>query len=829
MDSAPSRKAEEVFAALLDLDESERVAALDQLHEDDPGLVAEVRALLGSLPAVDAYFDQYEKRLTDNREPWQGRRAGPYRIVAEIGRGGMGAVYKAERDDGQFQLEVAVKFVSVLAAGGEAWKRFEQEKRILATLRHPNIAQLLDAGVNDEGVPYTVMELVDGAPIDVYCRDSELDVRTRIRLFLQVCDAVDFIHRNLIIHRDIKPGNILVTVDGTAKLLDFGISRVLSANFEADVTAPERRLMTLNYSSPEQVRGDAVTTSSDIYSLGLLLYELLAGRPAFSLSGLSTQEMLRRVTEQDPPSPGKVAPSSSARELSGDLDQIVMKAIRKTPAERYASARELAADLEKYLAGRPVSAVALTKGYRLRKWVGRHRVPVAAGTVAALALIAGAAGIVWEMRVAQHQRALAEQRFNDVRKLANSIMFEFQDGISHLAGSTEVRRAMVTRSLEYLDSVAGADPRNVALQVELATGYMRLGNVQGNPAVANLGDRAGALSSFAKARRTLEAALAVEPQHRTALVKLGEVLTGTQYLLQSDGQGDAALEMGRKSVVHWERVAQSLPSDDDVRSGLAAAYFGMATSFTLGWSERMEFWNRTQSVYEALLRERPTDTNRMRNAALVHKYMSGMYSSSLKDAVEDFNQAFDHAQAAVELDKRRTEALPEDSQVKLDLAFSLSMLATASLGKDDLVHATQYAAQSIEIRRALWEADPKDHQARDRLANALARIGDLYWRQDDGTRAISAFREAVQHAKELTRISNLWATWDTLAFSHWNLAQIAESRSSSDACTEWKLAAPAMKHVMKVNPGSGTFMDYPAEWPQVEQKLAACTAGKMGS
>jgi tetratricopeptide (TPR) repeat protein len=825
LDSNPSRKAEQVFGQLLDLEEAERAHVLEQLCAGEPDIADEVRTLLDFLPAAETFFAQFPSEASNSRPVWEGRRAGAYRIIGELGRGGMGSVYKAERADGQFHLQVAIKFVGILAAGGEAWKRFEQEKRILAALRHPNIAQLLDAGVSEEGTPYTVMELVTGVPIDVCCRENDLDIRSRIRLFLQICDAIDFTHRNLIVHRDIKPGNILVTAEGVPKLLDFGISRVLSAGLDVEVTAPERRLMTLNYSSPEQVRGDPVSTSSDIYSLGLLLYELLAGRPALSLAGLPTEEMLARVMDDDPPRPSQVAPPQDARELSGDLDQIVMKAIRKAADERYASAREFAADLENYLSERPVTAVSPTKLYRMRKWVRRHHAPVAAGMLALLALIAGVTGIVWEMRIAQQQHAIAVGRFNDVRKLANSIIFEFQDGISKLAGATEIRRSMVARSLEYLDSLAKDAAGNVELQVELATGYMRLGSVQGDSAVANLGDRKGAISSYAKAVRILEDALRVDPRHRSALLKMGDALTTTRTLLQFDQQHDAALEMGRRAVAHWEKMSRYAPADEEIQSGLGAAYFGMAIA-PLPWQEQMQYWNHTKDIYDNLLQAKPDDPKRMRNVALVHKYLSNMYSSD-RDGSIDLDQALDHARIAVELDERRVQIMPHDVQAKLDLAFSLSVLASTLEHKEDLAGATTYTVRSVQIRRAIWEVDSKNYQARDRLANALARLGDAYARQKDWRNAVPALREAIEHSEALTRNSDLWASWDTLTFAHWSLANVYEDTASREACNEWARTAPLIRRMMKTN--APTMRNYHQELPTVEAKLAKCGITDAGS
>ncbi|MEK7408896.1 MAG: serine/threonine-protein kinase, partial [Acidobacteriota bacterium] len=767
MGSGSSRKAEEVFARLLDLEESERPSALEGLCADDPESAAEVRELLDRLAAAESFFAQFPSEKDEVPLRLDGRRAGAYRIIGELGRGGMGVVYRGERDDGQFVRQVAVKFVSMLAAGGEAWRRFEREKRILAGLRHPNIAELLDAGVSEEGTPYIVMELVEGVPIDVYCRERQLSVAARIRLFQQIAGAVDFIHRNLIVHRDIKPGNIFVTAEGVPKLLDFGISRVLpAAGEEGDRTAPERRLMTLNYSSPEQLRGDAVSTASDVYSLGLLLYELLAGRQAYSLSGSSAVDLLRRVLEEDPPPPGADA----------DLDQIVMKAVRKAPAERYASARELAADLENYLAGRPVTAVRPTTLYRLGKWVRRNRLPVAIGALVALLLLAAGVAVVWQMQVARRERAVAERRFHDLRKLANSILLDFHDPISKLSGATEVRRLMVARSLEYLDSLAKDARMDVALQLELASAYTRLAGVQGNPNLPNLGDAKGALETYGKARAILEAVLSAEPQHRAALLEMGRLLILTGAQLAHVGQQAASLETKRKALAHWERLAADAPDDEHVRRGLGAAYSEMATATAdhLPLGERLDFGNRAKSVYQKLLEARPSDSERMRNLARIHKYLSGMHV--------DADRVLEHAQAAVELDGRRVQAAPQDAVARIEFAQSLSMVATGWEMKGELSRAAAFAERSVDIRRALWEADPKDHRVRDRLAYALTLLGQFRARQRDWRGALVCLREAVEHTEALAKATGFYSAWDTLAWARLERAEVYRRLGSGDVC-----------------------------------------------
>lgn len=801
--SSGKQKVEEVFARLLDLEEPERLHALERLCADDPESAAEVREMLAQIPAAESYFSRFPAERDDGASRLIGRRAGAYRIAGELGRGGMGVVYRAERDDGQFVRQVAVKFVSLLAAGGEAWRRFEREKRILAGLRHPNIAELLDAGVSEEGTPYIVMELVEGVPIDVYCRERRLSVDERIRLVQQIAGAVDFIHRNLIVHRDIKPGNVFVTADGVLKLLDFGISRMLPADGEdGDRTAPERRVMTLNYSSPEQLRGEAVSTSSDVYSLGLLLYELLAGRPAFSLSGASTAELLRQVLEVDPPPPG----------AGPDLDQIVMKSIRKAPGERYASVRELSADLENCLAGRPVTAMRPTSLYRFGKWVRRNRVSVTIGALVLLMLLGAGAAVVWQMQVARRERAVAERRFQEVRKLANSVLFEFHDPISRLSGTTEVRRLMAVRSLEYLDSLARDARRDLALQLELASAYLRLGDIQGNPNRANLGDTKGALETYSKARTILNEVLKAEPRHPAALLEMGRALTLIGAQLVHVGDGARSLEIKRQALAHWEDVAKDAPEDEQARRGLAAAYSEMATATAglLPGNERWAFGDRARSAYEILLEARPADPERMRDLARIHKYLSGMCQ-------DDASRMIENAQKAAELDERRVRTAPLDSAARMELAQSLSMVATGWEKKGDLRQAAGFAQRSVDIRRALWEADSKDHRVRDRLAYALTLFGELRRKQADWQGALKPLGEAIEHTESLVRETDFYMAWHNLAWARLERAEVYRKTGSGNVCAEYQRAAEAYRRL-----AAHRKEYYEKKLSELQPKLASC-------
>lgn len=419
LSAARRAEIEEAFEGALDLDPNQRDAWLSDRCANDAALRAEVDALLAAHESPPGIL---ERRLavapTTLDEPLRDRRIGQYRVVRELGRGGMGVVYLAERVDGEFRREVAIKLLRNSPDAEELHRRFIAERQILASMSHPNIAQLLDGGTTEGELPYLVMEYVDGLPITTYCDRHRLDIAARLRLFVDVCRAVSSAHHNLVIHRDIKPGNILVTATGQAKLLDFGIAKLLNTTI-GGVALPHTRtafrVMTPDYASPEQVRGESLTTASDVYALGIVLYELLAGRRPYRIRTGAAGELHELVCEREPerpsvwakrpppsddpdaPAPGAVAsardtsPDRLQRELAGDLDAIVMAALRKEPRRRYGSADLLAEDIERYLRGLPVLARHPSRAYYIGKFFRRHRTAASLGAIAVLSLVASTA------------------------------------------------------------------------------------------------------------------------------------------------------------------------------------------------------------------------------------------------------------------------------------------------------------------------------------------------------------------------------------------------------------------------------------------------------
>lgn len=652
------RQIDRILQQALELPTTERNSFLDQTCQGDSELRSEISSLLSADRGMGDFLNQ--PILSRNDEsPVIGRRIGAYRIVREIGRGGMGAVYLAERADEQFRQQVALKLIKRGMDTDEIIRRFHYERQILASLNHPNIARLLDGGTTEDGLPYFVMEYIEGEPLMDYCQRNEFRVETKLQLFLQVCAAVQHAHTNLIIHRDLKPSNILVNSDGMVKLLDFGIAKLLNTDEVGLSTLHGQRPMTPEYASPEQIRGQNITTASDVYELGVTLYELLTGNRPYSFNKQNAEEVMRIVCEQEPLSPSTNLQSNEKlrRQLAGDLDNIVLKAMNKEPERRYGSVEQLAEDVRRHLEGLPVSARPDTIGYRASKFIRRHRAGVAAASVLVTTLLAGIIATSWQARIAraeqlraetertnaQAQRAVADrektraqsetsraeralaearaernraekalaiaeaerakaevalnqvkseraraeseknraeaerakaaQRFDDVRKLATSFLFEFHNSIRDLPGTSKAQHLVVSKATEYLDKLAkdaGDDP---SLQHEVALSYMRLATIQGTNVsqTAALGDGAGEMASYHKALAIFESLIAAHPDNQETLSDLTKLhlALGTKFL--DSGNETAAFEHSSKGIEIRRKLSQTQPENPNARFELATA------------------------------------------------------------------------------------------------------------------------------------------------------------------------------------------------------------------------------------------------------------------
>jgi eukaryotic-like serine/threonine-protein kinase len=470
---------------LLDLDAAGRTARLARCRATDPRLAQDLAELLARQPALDAEAF-LEGEVMPPPPSLAGQRIGAYTLVEAIGAGGMGSVWRARRSDGRFEGDVAVKLLNLALVDRGGAERFAREGQLLARLSHPNIAHLIDAGVTEGGQPYIVLEHVQGEPIDRYCDAHAAGTDTRVRLLLQVLAAVEHAHSRLVLHRDLKPGNILVTPEGRIKLLDFGIAKLLgnetAAAAPTALTQAAGRVFTPEFAAPEQVQGGEVTTATDVYALGVLLYMLLSGTHPTAKPTDTPAARLRSVVETEPQRLSSAAPSPTTHALRGDLDNIAAKALKKSPAERYASVAAFADDLRRYLADEPVSARADSWRYRAAKFVRRHRIGVAAASLTAISLIAGIVGTTWQAVEARRERD--EALYQGARASARGNLMDMALQATGDADHPITRREILDRSVALIDKRFTDDPRiAVDLLYPIAGQYAGLGDSEKDLAV----------------------------------------------------------------------------------------------------------------------------------------------------------------------------------------------------------------------------------------------------------------------------------------------------------------------------------------------------------
>jgi serine/threonine protein kinase len=582
-------RVKELFEAALARAPALRAAFLAEACGEDLALRHELESLLLSHEEAEGFLEGTALPGSS----WEGRRVGAYRILGEVGRGGMGSVYRAVRADDAFEKQVALKVVRSGRGSIDLAARFRGERQILARLDHPNIARLLDGGATAEGDPYLVMEYVVGDPIDAYCQARALSTAARLGLFRAVCAAVHYAHQNLVVHRDLKPGNILVTSDGVPKLLDFGIAKVLADDLTEAPTQTAFPALTPDYASPEQVRALPLTTASDVYSLGVVLYEILTGHRPYRVRTPVPAEIVRVVCELEPEKPstlvrrgGPEATTVAARtiapapqtgdprllrlagELEGDLDTIVLKALRKEPARRYGSVQELSDDIGRYLEGRPVLARTDTPAYRARKFVRRHKTAVAVAALVFLSLVGGIAATALQARIAEGHRRRAEKHFAEVRNLARSFLFEIHDSLRELAGAGPARETIVKRALEYLDRLTPEAGDDGPLLEELAEAYERVGDVQ---SAGEAGGRDAAVRSRQTALALREKRLRLEPDNLEVQVKLVRSECRLALALAASGREREAQEAFRGALIRREGILSGSRVGDALRAELARA------------------------------------------------------------------------------------------------------------------------------------------------------------------------------------------------------------------------------------------------------------------
>ncbi len=741
---------EKIFLAAVELPAGKRAAFLETACAGD----AELRAEIDSLLAFDSDKSRPLSSIlaasaVDLLEgpDMSGVRIGPYQIERVLGHGGMGSVYLAHRADDQFRRNVAIKFIRRGMDTPEAVARFLRERQILADLNHPYIARLLDGGATESGIPYFVMEYVEGHAIHDYCARKNLGLKARCELFRKICDAVSYAHRSLVVHRDLKPSNILVRDNGTPALLDFGIARLIDDAAAMDRTRTAlTMLMTPDYASPEQLRGKPTGTATDVYSLGVVLYFLLTGTRPFALDGTTPFEMARTVCEDEPPRPSSIA---KRRELSGDLDNIILMALRKEPERRYSSVEQFSEDILRYLQGRPVLARESTFRYRAGKFVLRNRMGVVASAAAVAALLGGVFVSSWEahranaaLRVAESQRARAEQehrlaalsekramdrageaeierkeaenqrkeaeaqrqeaelrraeaqkRVTDIVDLSRHSLFDVQGTLEHLPGALSARKDVITTTLGYLDKLAAGEKDDPAVLAMLVTGYTQTGDVLGLASRPNLGDTKGAMEAWQKGRRILARLQAIRaPDKRTLLQELG-LHQRIGMLLEATGEYPKALS--------------------EYQAGLAVGY--------------------------QLARKYPKDPSAVVQAGIIEHNL-GLILTRLHDP-----SAGDHVRAEVEIYRKAVELDPTNIETRLGLSSAIGALGQYLVSQHKLAEALEQYRKSLELREAIHARVPNDGVSYSAVARGWLRVATTLgapW--DENLGDLAGAREAAR-------------------------------------------------------------------------------------
>ncbi len=760
-----------ILSAVLEEAEQDRAAALDRLCGSDGELRREVESLL-------AYEQKADAALHSQAVPGAALRPelspppdfiGPYKILREIGRGGMGVVYLGERADGEYRKQVAIKLITSGRDDQAMIRRFRRERQILARLEHGGIARLFDGGATAGGQPYFVMEYIDGLPLLQYCEGNALPVAARLRLFLEICDAVAYAHQRLIVHRDLKPGNILVS-GGHPKLLDFGLARVLDAETGEEITQAGLPMITPAYASPEQIRGDAYSVSGDVYSLGVIFFELLAGKRPYEVPTGSLTEMVRVICDQPPLRLTEAADERVRRRLGGDLENIAAKAIEKDPRRRYSSVDEFAADIRRHLAGMPVRARRPTLAYRTGKFLIRHRVAVPAALAAAALILAFAATAWWEARQ-------AERRFQDVRNLAHSVMFELHDSIARLPGATAARELLVARALEYLERLAGESGRDPDLGREVALGYERIGVVQGAVYESNLGNYAAALDSFKKSDAILERLAARDPQNNSLRHDRFRVLNRLSSAYSAAGDHARSAESAARALALAEAGYRAHPSDVQALSDLAASVSGYADILAdeEKYEEMVPVRERALQLAEQLAAADPNAPEIQRSLALAHKKLAALYGklASLSHDANRLEKSRGEYERALAIDQERNRKDPNEAQMDLSFDYSDLGWVLARQGQNRAALEANFKALAIRVDRS--NKDPNDVRAARFVASSQERIAAVYQRLGKLQDSVKWSRLAIAQWKKVAEADRGWSTTAELADTHAELAETYES------------------------------------------------------
>lgn len=799
------KKVKEIFAEAVEMTPDDREKYLSEKLQNKPEVRQKVEQMLLADQTDNDVIDNpvLDVSVFWNKEKLEdliGQKIGNYKILNEIGRGGMGVVFKAIHETEGVSHYAALKILKRGMDTEAMLRRFQNERKILASLEHPHIVRMLEAGMTDDNLPFYTMELIDGQSLDSYTKEKNPNLKQRLELFQQICAAISYAHGKLVIHRDLKPSNVLVTPDGTVKLLDFGIAKVISPDtMEVQGTATQLGIMTPRYASPEQIRGETVSVASDVYSLGIILYELLTGTLPYQTASESPMEIARIVCEVEPQKPSETnirtdrngkeetiesqPRAYSLSQLRGDLDTIILKSLQKESFLRYVSVEQLSNDISRYLNGLPIIARPTTLRYRAEKFIKRNRLAVGASAFIALALLIGAGLAVWQairaerQRIlAEKQRALAEKNFNDVRELANKVVFRYHDEIAKLPGSTALREELVTDAVKYLDSLMQEDTVNVPLKLQIARTYRKVGDVQGKPYTLNLGKSDDALVSYQKSVEVLETALKIEPDNveikkelilsllseaqmgvRVDKAKKEELLNKCQQLQDEIGDSDPVLtdKLNRQANIYLikgdmmeislERIAMYQKAADLLKDLPEKTYENQMTfargiqrmgtnylwlgsrDFSAGNKDSAQHYFKLSLPFHQKYVEIVTTHLGDANSPITERRIAMGYQNlgEIYTKLNEFKLGFENLNRSLEMYQRYVNKNPDNIEAQIDISNCYFTIASAYEFKNDLYTAIEINQKSLEILNKVIALDANSELVQ-RKFDRLHRLVELF-------------------------------------------------------------------------------------------------------
>jgi len=716
---------ERLFQGAVDRPPSERAEFLKKACAGDEALRLEVESLLvndnNATTAIDSLVAGDLRVIAQNSDAAEiGLRVGPYRLVRELDSGGMGVVYLAVRSDDQYFQIVAIKMIRRSVESPALLQRFRAERQILATLTHPNIGAILDGGETEDGRPFIVMEYVEGQPITLASETRGASIRHRIELFQFVCSAVHYAHQKFVIHRDIKPSNVLVTPDGIVKLIDFGVSKPLAPELipgDMPKTESGHRLMTPDYASPEQLLGKELTTASDIYSLGVLLFELLTGSRPYTIRDLSPVAAEKVVCHQGSRKPSSVPELSSRtrKELAGDLDRIVMMAMEVDPLRRYQSAQHLEEDLLRYMQGQPVLAREPTPVYRLSKFVQRHKTAWLMACAIAVVLAGSVLFHSWQSR-------LADRRLQQAETFADTAVLDLTEKLKQSPASTEMQATLFQSALKYLEQLrltSGNDPR---LLLKLSKAYLRVGDLEGSPSVANLGNSGAAITSYQEALRLASAAQDRLPgeENTQTIIEAHERIGALDFFL---GNTRKARGHYQQSLSLAEEFGKGNP-DDPTRKRLLAMSYSRLGDLQLDNLETDSALESFRAAFRVFGSETNGDEDHDQTLMRIYIRMAGalVEHGNLLEALANLGRSLAVAEGMV-------QKSPSSSQAKQYLFeaynyMNMPLAGTETLNVGHSKQAETNARKALALVEEMMASDRSNIWARNHLSHGYELMGD---------------------------------------------------------------------------------------------------------